>query len=45
MDLVSKEGNIFYFNVKHKKDYQEAQKSFWNAVDTMDPQSIAVSFI
>ena len=45
MNLVSKEGDVCYFAIEHKKEYQQAQIAFWNAVDTMEAQSISVSYV
>ena len=34
-----------YFHFEHSPAYQKVQLRFWEAVDTLDPNSIAVSGI
>ena len=43
MNLVTTEGNISHFVFEHNREYQRAQIDFWRAVESLNPQNIAVS--
>ena len=43
MQLVEVKNGCSYFVFQHSSEYQKVQFSFWDAVETYDPNSIAVS--
>ena len=43
MSLVETKADGQYFVFEHSHQYRKVQHAFWEAVDSMDPQNIAVS--
>ena len=44
MQLVEVKDGCSHFVFEHSGDYQKVQFDFWDAVETYDPNSIAVSW-
>ena len=45
MQLVEVKNGCSFFVFQHSPEYQKVQFSFWDAVETYDPNSIAVSSV
>ena len=44
MDLLGTEKGLTYFTFTHNKSYQELQFKFYEAVESLQPQNIMVSY-
>ena len=43
MNLVETKADGQYFTFEHSHHYKKIQHTFWEAVDSMNPQNVAVS--
>lgn len=44
MSLDHTKDGCFYFKFEHNKEYRQVQLNFWEAVASLNPQNIVVSF-